>query len=76
MSKKEIMLLISGLEPRPLDEDILDGAKEAAYCKGYNDAITDVVGLLKTKSQAKRHKTNDESFSWNETIQQLYGGEK
>jgi len=46
MTKKEIILLISGLEPVPLDEDIPDD-KEAAYCKGYNDALEDVIGLVR-----------------------------
>jgi hypothetical protein len=47
MTKKEIMLLTSSLEPTPLDEDIPDDDKEAAYCKGYNDALEDVIGQIR-----------------------------
>jgi hypothetical protein len=74
MTREEILLKISNLEPSPLDENIPDDDKEAAYCKGYNDALTDVMELLKTKSQVKQHKTNGVSFDWNETIRKLYGG--
>jgi hypothetical protein len=74
MTHEEILSKISNLEPSPLDENIPDDDKEAAYCKGYNDAIIDVAGLLKTKSQTKRHTINCKPFDWNETIQKLYGG--
>lgn len=72
MTKKEIILLISGLEPYPFDK-IFSNDKGEAYCKGYNDALEDMIRLI-GKIHTKTAKNSDISFEWNETIQKLYGG--
>jgi len=47
MTREEILSKINNLEPSPLDENIPDDDKEAAYCKGYNDALEDVIGQVR-----------------------------
>jgi hypothetical protein len=46
MTREEIILLINRLEPYPFDRIIPDDIGKA-YCKGYNDALEDVIGLVR-----------------------------
>jgi hypothetical protein len=66
MTCKEILSKISNLEPSPLDENIPDDDKEAAYCKGYNDALTDVMGILNTYPQIRL-----QVLTWDKVVETL-----
>ena len=51
----EIIQIICSIIPSSIDEDIPDDDKEAAYTKGYTDAIEDMVGTLKKNGKGRSH---------------------